>query len=401
MIKNLYFSVLYSLIGGFVLLKAVRANLLFTGYPGRVERDVYLSWEGNKLVGVVKEKPKDAEIIEFENSVVTPAFIDAHSHIGLDRAGEPSAEGESNEKFDAVLPLVDSLYSIYMDDEGFKESVEWGVLYSCILPGSGNIIGGKAVVIRNFSHDIGEAFIKHAGIKVALGYNPRNTYEWKGTRPYTRMGAVSILRKWLTKAKDMLKLVNEGKKSLEEVEPEIKALFPIVKGDETLRVHVHKMDDIIGLMRIIDEFRLKATIEHAGDVHTEEGFAKIKDKGIPIVYGPIDAFPYKTELKHYSWRNVKHLVRVKPLFGLMSDHPVTLQRNLYLQLRFFKLFGFSDSESIAIITKNNAEILGLSDVLGTLDKGKYASFVVWNDNPFKLGSHPIYVVGEGKEIYKE
>jgi hypothetical protein len=28
---------------------------------------------------------------------------------------------------------------------------------------------------------------------------------------------------------------------------------------------------------------------------------------MPIIYGPLDCFPYKVELKHESWRNVKSL----------------------------------------------------------------------------------------------
>jgi len=69
----------------------------------------------------------------------------------------------------------------------FIESVVSGVLYSTVLPGSGNIIGGKAILMRNFVQDIGQAYIMDIGIKAALGYNPRSTVEWKGNRPSTRM----------------------------------------------------------------------------------------------------------------------------------------------------------------------------------------------------------------------
>ena len=231
--------------------QAIKANILYTGKPGEVLRNVYLVWDGRNIVKISEEKPdKDIEVLEFDYTVITPAFIDAHSHIGMVRAGEPIDEEESNERFDTILPMVDALYSIYMDDKSFRESIEWGVLYSCILPGSGNIIGGKAIVIRNYARDIEEAFIRYAGIKAALGFNPRKTIEWKGTRPYTRMGAVGILKKWLVKARDALKLVEEGKKSLEEIDPELRMLFSVIKGEEVLRVHVHKADDIAGLMML-------------------------------------------------------------------------------------------------------------------------------------------------------
>ncbi len=382
--------------------RALKASVLYTGRPNEVLENVYIVWEGSKILDVSRERPRDVEeIIEPENAVVTPAFIDAHSHIGMHRAGEPEQEGESNEKYDSVLPMVDALYGVYMDDKSFRESIEWGVLYSCVLPGSGNIVGGRGVVLRNYGRDIEEAFIKYAGLKIALGFNPRSTTDWKGTRPYTRMGVVALLRKWLVKARDAMKLVEEGRKLLEEIEPEIRMFFPVLRGEEVLRVHVHKEDDIAGLLMLRKEFGLRITVEHACDVHTREAFEKIKREGVPLVYGPIDSFSYKTELKHESWRNVKLLVEVRPFFGLMSDHPVTLQRNLFLQLRFFKRFGMTRSECISLITYNNAKILGVDDVLGTVEPGKWASFVVWNGDPFSLESYPVLVVGEGKVLYSE
>ena len=81
---------------------------------------------------------------------MTPAFIDSHSHIGMVRSGEPSKEEEANEQMSSVYPLVNALHIIYMDGSSFIESTESGVIYSTVLPGSGNIIGGKAVLIRNW-----------------------------------------------------------------------------------------------------------------------------------------------------------------------------------------------------------------------------------------------------------
>ncbi|HDO20239.1 MAG: amidohydrolase [archaeon GB-1867-097] len=382
-------------------MKALRADLLYTGKPGEVLRNVYVLFEGEKIIGVSEEKPREGEIIDFDGSIVTPAFIDSHCHIGMNRHGEPSAESESNEKYGPVLPLIDAIYSVYLDDKAFKESIEHGVLYSCILPGSGNIIGGKGVLIRNYGRDVEEAFIKYAGVKAALGYNPRSTVDWKGVRPYTRMGAIAILRRWLEKAKDQLKLVERGKKTLEEVDPEIKHLFPVVKGEERLRVHVHKMDDAAGLLMIKREFNLKVTAEHLGDVHSKFTFEKLKKENIPIIYGPLDSHAYKVELKHRSWRNAKLIVEVKPLFSIMSDHPVTLQRNIFLQTRFFRRFGMSKDECIALLTSKAARILEIDDKLGTIENGKWASMIVWSGDPFSLDSYPKMVIGEGKILHEE
>jgi imidazolonepropionase-like amidohydrolase len=318
----------------------------------------------------------------------------------MERYGEPYQEGEANEQMDAVLPLVDALYSIYMDDKAFKHSIEFGVLYSSILPGSGNIIGGKAVLIKNYERDIEDAFMKYVGVKAAFGYNPRSTKEWKGTRPSTRMGAIGVLLNWLIKTQKAIALLEKGKKEKEELEPTVEALIPVLKGEEPLRVHVHKEDDIAALLMLKRRFNLKITVEHAADVHSKETFEKIKKEGVPVVYGPFDAHPYKVELKHEDWKNAKYLLEVKPLFGLMSDHPVTLQANLYLQLRHFIRLGMSKEEAIKIITHNNAKILRVDDILGSIEKGKWASLVVWNGDPFHVENYPTHVFAEGELIHE-
>ena len=118
-----------------------------TLYDGKSKLDnVYITIEGDKIVEVSKEKK------EYDYSgVVTPAFIDAHSHIGLERQGEPGQEGEVNDRASQILPTLNPLNSVYFDDRAFEEAVDFGVLYSCVIPGSGNLIGGKAMVIKNFS----------------------------------------------------------------------------------------------------------------------------------------------------------------------------------------------------------------------------------------------------------
>ncbi len=61
----------------------------------------------------------------------------------------------------------------------------------------------------------------------------------------------------------------------------------------------------------------------------------------------------------------------------------------------------SKAECILLITYNNAKILGIDDVLGTLEPGKWASFTVWNGDPSNLDSYPVLVVEEGRELHRE
>jgi imidazolonepropionase-like amidohydrolase len=300
--------------------------------------------------------------------------------------------------------LTDALDSVQMDDSALRDAVEMGVLYSCVVPGSGNIIGGNSAVIRNYAENGTEALIARAGLKAAFGYNPMSTGSWKGNRPTTRMGAMALLRSKLDEVQQKLVKYRKarGSKKQEITFSAEEAVFrDLLAGKIGLRAHVHKIDDIAALLRLTDNYKIKLTVEHAMDVHRADIFREMKRRKIPVVYGPIDSFAYKVELKHENWRNIRYLLESKIEFGLMSDHPVTLARQLFLQTRWFIRAGLSRQQAIELVTRRNAAILGIDNRLGTLEKGKWASFVGWNGDPFDLASYPVGVFGEGRQLFSE
>ncbi len=124
-------------------MKIIKTNCLLDGINER--KDVFIGFDNEEIKYVDSGKPEEGgEIIaEGQNIVVTPAFIDSHSHIGLQRSAEYSGQYEENEQMDSATPMVNALHSLYMDDPAFGESVEHGVLYSAAFPGSGNLIGGR------------------------------------------------------------------------------------------------------------------------------------------------------------------------------------------------------------------------------------------------------------------
>lgn len=135
-------------------------------------------------------------------------------------------------------------------------------------------------------------------------------------------------------------------------------------------------------------------------IFREEIFEALKAVSIPVIYGPMDSFSNKVELKHDRWRNAEGLLKSQIRFSLMSDHSIHLQRNIFYPLRYLLRLGLSKFNSISKVTSEAAEILGI-EKLGQIKEGFKASLVVWNGDPFSITSHPILVVGEGKIVYKE
>lgn len=402
----------------------IKATTLFDGEKKQADKMVVI--EGDKIVDVSPAIGK----ADYEG-VVTPAFIDAHSHIGMDREGEPSTESEANDILDQILPLNDPLNSIYFDDRAFQDTVDFGVLYSCVVPGSGNLIGGKARVIRNFARNRKEALIKDYGYKMALGFNPRSTVAWKGARPNTRMGIYALLEKKfdevlqkrekakLEKEKKLNQLAQKAKeKKITEPDyyseqkliereyelsltPEEQAISDLLLGPKTIKVHVHKEDDVLYLIELVKKYHLNVTADHTGDVFHKEIFDELGEHNIPVVYGPLGSLGYKVELKHAYYQNAALLMQSCAFFGLMTDHPVIHSMAIRDTLKFFLIQGMNDNAAISLITHKNAKILGIDSILGTIEPGKLASLVVWDRHPLELAAFPLLVVAEGKIIRKK
>jgi imidazolonepropionase-like amidohydrolase len=401
----------------------LKANVLYDGKTSLTDR--YIVVEGNKIVQVTDQKQNS----DFEG-FVTPSFIDAHSHIGMFRDGEPGSEQEGNDYLDQFLPLLDPLNGIYFDDRAFKDAVDFGCLYSCVVPGSGNLMGGKAMIIRNFVPNRKDALIKDYGYKMALGYNPRSTTSWKGQRPNTRMGVYCLLEKKfdgvidkrdkaeLAKGKKMADLskslqdkkINKKEFKIQELQiqkeyelefdTEDRAILEILSGSKIAKIHVHKEDDVLYLIEFVKKYKIKATADHTGDVHHKEIFDELAKHDIPVIFGPIGGIGGKVELAHAYYQNAGLLLKSKAEFGLMTDHPVVWAPHLRESLKFFLIQGMSKEEAISLITYKNAKILEIDDILGTVETGKLASLIVWDHDPFDLAAFPILVLGEGRILRK-
>ncbi|MBN2588114.1 MAG: amidohydrolase family protein [Candidatus Fermentibacteraceae bacterium] len=401
----------------------ISADVLYDGHGKQENCTVVV--EGGRIVDVVKKKMR-ADFRGF----VTPAFIDAHSHIGMDREGEPWTESETNDILGQILPVNDPLNSIYFDDRAFSDAVDFGVLYSCVVPGSGNLLGGRARVIRNFSPNRKDAVVSDYGYKMALGFNPRSTTDWKGDRPNTRMGVYAMLEQKfdevinkrskavLKKERDLHKLELDSKeKKLSKQEQEFqrkavdleydqtfspaeKAVIEILEGSKTAKVHVHKEDDVLYLIELAKKYGMKVTADHTCDVFHREIFDELGKAGIPVVYGPMGSVGYKVELKHAYYQNAALLMKSKAFYGLMTDHPVIWSPFLRDSLKFFLIAGMSPEEAISVITYRNAKILHLEDQLGSVEKGMTASLLVWDRHPLDLAAFPSMVMAEGRVIRK-
>ena len=92
--------------------------------------------------------------------------------------------------------------------------------------------------------------------------------------------------------------------------------------------------------------------------------------------------------------------------GLGTDTgcPFVTHYNMWRELHYFKtLVGVTPTFALHTATLKNAQILGIDNIAGSIEKGKYADMVVVDKNPledFRNLATPYLVIINGKEIKK-
>ena len=349
------------------------------------------------------ENGKISAIGEFDGDgsggMLFPGFIDGHTHLGMceDSLG---FEGEdTNEMTDPSTPQLRAIDAINPFDRAFKEAREGGVTCCATGPGSANPIGGQFAAIKTYGRRIDDMVIEAPiMMKFALGENPKTVYHGKSQMPETRMATAAVIRENLMKARKYAEAKDKAAESKikhlndpdedeldgPDYDMKLEALEPVVRGQLTAHFHAHRADDIFTAVRIAKEFGLKYSIAHCTDGHLVSDI--LASEGVSAFVGPNLCDRSKPELKDLSFENPGALDRAGVKVGIITDHPVIPLQYLPLCASLAVKSGMDEYSALKAITINPAEILGISDRVGSLKAGKDADMVLMSGSPFEIMS---------------
>ena len=379
-------------------LLAICGGKVYTMNGAPLERGCVLIEKG-KIVAVGESLPipDDCAVYDATGKVVTPGLIDAHTHLGVyAEPAEWSAE-DGNETSGPVTPAMDALDAINPADIAFDDALAGGVTTVMIAPGSANAIGGQCVVLKTVRQATVESMLlkRHAGLKIAFGENPRRVYGDKQKAPVTRMATAYLIRETLQKARDYLK-----KKGTKEFTPDfgMDAVLKVLRHEMPLRAHAHRADDIMTALRIAREFDVDIVLDHCTEGHliAEE----LAGRQAKAAIGPQLITRAKMELKDKSYRTPAVLDAHGVQFALISDHPVVPNMFLSAYAGLAVRFGLSPLAALRAVTRDPAEMMGISDKVGMLAPGRDADVVVWSGEPLEIASRveKIWVGGSEKNL---
>lgn len=153
------------------------------------------------------QAPEGTITVDGAGKFVTPGIIDTHSHIGVYAMPGTIAHDDGNEATSPVTPDVHTADAFWPQDPAIERAVAGGVTTFQILPGSANLVGGRAITLKlrpaqsaKFMHFRGAP----DGLKMACGENPKRVYgKHRHSAPGTRMGNLAMQRKAFLEAKKL------------------------------------------------------------------------------------------------------------------------------------------------------------------------------------------------------
>src|SRR3569623_417995 len=133
------------------VLTAITGGTVFDGEGGRIEPGTVLLVDGvvQAIGGPDTPIPTGATRIDAHGKWVTPGVIDVHSHLGDYPSPAVEAHQDGNEVTGPVHPDVWAEHSVWPQDPGFSRALaNGGVTTLEIMPGSGDLFGGRSVTIK-------------------------------------------------------------------------------------------------------------------------------------------------------------------------------------------------------------------------------------------------------------
>jgi imidazolonepropionase-like amidohydrolase len=393
---------------------AIVGASVFDGAGRLIENGVVLMRDGKvEAVGPGLAVPAGYDTVDGKGKWVTPGIIDAHSHLGVYPAPEVPAHSDGNELTDPNTAQVWAEHSVWPQDPGFNRARAAGVTTLLVLPGSGNLFGGRGVTLRNVPGRTVQDMKFPAApytLKMACGENPKRVYGNRGRSPSTRMGNVAGYRAAWINAADYARKWDEyrakaarGEKAdLPKRDLQLDTLVGVLKGEILVENHCYRADEMAQMIDIAGEFGYHVTAFH----HAVEAY-KIADllaKNGVCVATWANWWGSKLEMYDGIEANAALVHAAGGCAIIKSDDPDLIQRlnqEAAAALAAGRAAGLQITEADAIrwITSNPAKALGVAGQTGSLEPGKRADVVIWDRDPFSVYAKPQRVWIDGAVTY--
>lgn len=358
--------------------------------------------------------PMGADQVDCRGRFILPGLVDCHTHTGVFGEGW-SNDYDGNEISEAITAYTRTIDAIHPEDSGFDDARRGGVTTLGISHGSANPVGGQVTALKAAGTVVDDMVIRFpAGVKMALGENPKRVGEMQKRAPLTRMGTAYLARKAFIEAQEYARdrehhealVAAQDRKPEAERTPQREPkrdlakeiLVEVLEGRVPIRNHCHRMDDIRTAIRLAEEFGYRLVLDHATEAYRIAD--EVVSRDIPVVLGPLFGARVKRELIKKTPAAVGLLVEAGATVAIMTDSPVNPENTLRDMAILAIREGLDPDRALETITTNPARILEVDDRVGSLEVGKDADFAIYDGDPWDARTHVVETWIDGERVFE-
>ena len=334
--------------------------------------DGKITFVGSAMMKIARQ----GTIINAKGKHIYPGFIAANASLGLVEIDAVRATDDEDE-VGSMLPHIRSLIAYNSESKVVESMRPNGVLMGQITPRGGTISGTSSVVQFDAWNWEDAAIKKDDAIHINWPTSVTRGRWWLGEDP-----ALKADKNYPKNTQKIISFFTDAKRYLANNSSTenlpFKATKGLFNGSQKLFIHVNGEKEITDAIKKCKEVGItNLVLVHAnGAENVSELLVK---NNVPVIIERSHRIPNGEDDDYdLSYRNAKILIEKGITVGLGMEGQMERMntRNLPFYAGTYAAYGIDKEEALKMITSNNAKILGIDNLVGTLEVGKSATLFI-------------------------
>jgi imidazolonepropionase-like amidohydrolase len=375
---------------------AVKGDVIYTMAGAPIQNGVVLI-RGSKIERVGSSSdisiPTDYKVISAK--VVTPGLIDAHSVVGLSGIFNYTHDQDQLEKSDPIQPELRAVDAYNANERLVEFLRDFGITTLHTGHGTGALISGQTMIVKTHGTTVEQALVQPvSAVAFTLGATVRENFQ----KPGTRSKGVAMLREKFIEAQDYarkMKSKDPSKRPTRDLKLEV--LADILDRKIPALITANKATEITTALRLQKEFGFRMILDGVAEAYLV--LDELKAAQVPVILHPTMVRTYG-DTRNASFETAAKLKQAGIKFALQSGYEgyVPKTRVVLYEAALAVANGLPFEDGLRTITSDAAEILGISNRVGSLEAGKDADVVCFDGDPFEYTSHVCQVIINGQVV---
>jgi imidazolonepropionase-like amidohydrolase len=342
-------------------------------------------------VGARLAVPKGARVIELKGLHLYPGMIDSDTEIGLT---EIEAVREMSDISDIGLfkPQLRAAAAVNPSSEHIPVTRANGITSVITSPGGG-IVAGQSVLMHLNGWTMEDMAVRAPAAMRLEFPNIRMPNRFAAETPGRSSAYADAKKRYDQQLRELDDFMESARRYRQakaaagpdfETDLKLEAMIPVLDGKVPMLVRAEKEKTIKEAIAFADKQKVTMILERGTEAWKVA--AELKAHHIPVILSPTLRLPDEEDDpydKPFSIPGELYKAGVKFAFASFGPGAEDNPRNLPYEAAAAVGFGLPQEEALKAVTLYAAQIWGVGDELGSIDKGKWADLIVTDGDPLE------------------